>query len=133
MVLKLTKKAYTVSLVVAAACVLCSRVVVHMISICDAFEVHFVYTSVENLSLESYRLTRSLFFSFLFYRALFHTHIYREQLANQAGVGGKRGEGGESQKVGDRDKTLKRRVKKLKKKKKKKALVLKKKKKKTGS
>ena len=57
---------------------------------------------------------------------------YREQLANQTGVGGKRGEGGESQGVGDQDKTLKR-VKKLKKKKKKKALVLKKKKKKTGS
>ena len=60
---------------------------------------------------------------------------YREQLADRTGVGGKRGEGGESQGVGDQDKTLKRRVKKLKKKKKKKkkALVLKKKKKKTGS
>ena len=57
---------------------------------------------------------------------------YREQLADRTGVGGKRGEGGESQGVGDQDKTLKR-VKKLKKKKKKKALVLKKKKKKTGS
>jgi len=58
---------------------------------------------------------------------------YREQLADRTGVGGKREEGGESQGVGDQDKTLKRRVKKLKKKKKKKALVLKKKKKKTGS
>jgi hypothetical protein len=57
---------------------------------------------------------------------------YREQLADRTGVGGTRGEGGESQGVGDQDKTLKR-VKKLKKKKKKKALVLKKKKKKTGS
>ena len=58
-----------------------------MISICDAFEVHFVYTAVENLSLESYRLTRSLFFSFLFYRALFHTHI--PGAIGQSGRGGR--------------------------------------------